>query len=100
MSSSVLHRLRVGLAAPAALALGLAACGGDGDVSKEDLSSELQEGGDLSEAEATCVTDRVFDELDQDQINELYTSNDDDEALDAETSQLFTTIGVECAEGG
>ncbi|HMJ75845.1 MAG TPA: hypothetical protein VK507_07725, partial [Iamia sp.] len=86
-------------AAPAVVALGLAACGGGTDVSKEDLSSELQEGGDLSEAEASCVTDRVFDELEQDQINELYTADDDD-ALDAETAQLFTAVGVECAEGG
>jgi hypothetical protein len=99
MSSSVLRRLRVGLAAPAVLALGLAACGGGSDVSKADVTSELQEGGDLSEAEATCVADQVFDTLDQDQINELYTS-DDDEALDAETAELLTSFGVECAEGG
>jgi len=95
MSISVLRRLTVGLAAPAVLALGLVACGA-GDVSKSKFTSELQDQANLTEAQATCVTDRIFDELDQEQINDLYGADTEEEA-GAEPFEVLTSASAECA---
>lgn len=95
MRTPVLRRLAVGLAVPAVLALGLGACGSD-DVSKDKFTSELQDKANLTEAQATCVTDRIYDELDQDQINEIYEADTPDEA-DEEAFSVFTDAATECA---
>jgi hypothetical protein len=94
MHNPVLRRFAVGLAAPAVLVLGLAACGA-GDASRSDVQDELEEGG-LTEAQAECVTDRIFDELDQDEINELYEADEGDDPPDG-VEETFTTAATECA---
>lgn len=95
MTSITLRRLAVGVVAPAALALGLAACGSD-DVSKDKFTSELEDKAGLSEAQATCVTDRIYDELDQDDINEIYEADTIEDADEAAV-ETFTTAATECA---
>ncbi|QYG93339.1 hypothetical protein HC251_13500 [Iamia sp. SCSIO 61187] len=93
MTSSSLRRLALGLAAPAVLALGLSACGSS-DASRSDVQEQLEKGG-LSEEQATCVTDSLFDELDQGQINDLYEADTPEEAGEAATEAL-TTATQEC----
>ena len=95
MRNPVLRRLAVGFAVPAVLALGLAACGSD-DVSKDKFTSELQDEAGLTEAQATCVTDKLYDELDQGQINDLYEADDQEEAGEEAFSTL-TEASTECA---
>jgi hypothetical protein len=95
MRTSVLRRVTIGLAAPAVLALGLAACG-SGDVSKEKFTSDLQDEAGYTEAQATCVTDRLYDELEQDQINDLYEADTEEEA-GAEGFEALTTAATDCA---
>ncbi len=53
------------------LALGLTACG-EGDASRDDLTSMLTERAELSDDQAECVADAVFADglFSQDQINE------------------------------
>jgi hypothetical protein len=94
MKTSALRRLAVGVVAPAALALGLVACGG-GDVSKDKFTSELEDKAQLTEAQATCVTDRLYDELDQDQINDIYEADTLEDA-DSEAFDVLTTATTEC----
>jgi hypothetical protein len=95
MRTPVARRLVVGLAAPVVLVLGLAACGSD-DVSKETFQSDLEDEAELSEAQASCMVDYLYDELDQDQINELYA----DEELSAEVDEASTAAVEECAAAG
>ena len=98
MTTSVLRRLTIGLAAPVVLAIGLGACGA-GDVSKEKFTSELQDKASLTEAQATCVTDRLYDELDQEQINDLYGADTEEEA-GAEAFETLTSATTDCATAG
>lgn len=95
MPTTALRRLAVGFVAPAALAMGLVACGSD-DVSKDKFTSELQDKANLTEAQATCVTDRIYDELDQDEINEIYEADTVDDA-DEQAFEVFTNAATECA---
>lgn len=95
MNTSVLRRLTIGLAAPVVLALGLGACGA-GDVSKEKFTSDLQDEAGLTEVQATCVTDRLYDELEQDQINDLYEADTEEEA-GAEGYEALTSASTDCA---
>ena len=99
MTSPALRRLAVGLVAPAVLALGLAACGSD-DVSKEKFSSELEDKSQLTGEQADCVVDRLFEEFDQSEINDLYSADTEDEAPEGGL-EAITTATEECisAEG-
>ncbi len=94
MRTPVLRRLAVGLAAPAVLALGLAACGAS-DASRSDVQDELEEGG-LSATQAECVTDSLFDDLDQSQINELYKADNEEDVSD-EINEATDSAITECA---
>lgn len=98
MTTSALRRLAVGLVAPAALVVGLAACGSS-DVSKEKFQSELEEQSQLTEEQAGCVVDRLYDELDQDQINEVYEADEDD-TLSDEADAAATAALEECVTAG
>jgi hypothetical protein len=95
MRPRLLRRLAVGLAAPSVVVLGLAACGSD-DVSREQLRSELEDQSRLTGEQAGCVADRLFDQLDQDQINELY----EDEELSGEVDEVADAVLEECVTPG
>ncbi len=100
MRTSPLRRLALGLVAPAALVVGLAACG-EGDVSKEKFSSELQDEAGLTETQADCVVDSLFEEFDQGEINDLYSADTEDEAPEGglEALQTATTECITTDEG-
>ncbi|HEU5150532.1 MAG TPA: hypothetical protein VFU19_08550 [Iamia sp.] len=99
MTTPALRRLAVGLVAPAALVLGLAACGSD-DVSKDKFTSELEDKAQLTEEQATCVTDRLYDELDQSEINDLYSADNLEDAGE-ESFDVLSSATADCitAEG-
>jgi hypothetical protein len=94
MRTSPLRRLALGLVVPAALAVGLAACG-DSDVSKSKFSSELQDEAGLTEAQADCVVDNLYEEFDQGEINDLYSADTEDEAPEGGLEALQTAT-TEC----
>jgi len=85
---------RAATAAAASLALVLAACGSD-DVSESQFREDLVEEASLTEDQAACVTDKVYDEFDQGQINDIYTADTEEEAGDEEAAR-FTEIVTEC----
>lgn len=87
--------IRRAVAALAAAGLVLAACGSD-DVSESKFRDELVERTALTEAQAECVTDKVYDEFDQGQINDIYTADTEEEAGEDEAAR-FTEIVSECA---
>lgn len=86
--------VRRAVAALAAAALFLAACGSD-DVSESQFRDELVDQANLTEDQAECVTDKVFDEFDQGQINDIYTADTEEEAGEEEAAR-FTEIVGEC----
>ncbi len=96
------------LALVIAVALVAAACGGAGDVDKETFQSDLlervntpaEEAGDdapLPEDVAACITDKVFDEYGQSDINRIYRAATATE-LDADVKDRLTLINQECFE--
>lgn len=87
-------RVVLGFVASAALAIGLSACGGS-DVSKDKFTSELQDKASLTEDQATCVTDKIYDELDQGEINDLYEADDESE-LSGDAGEVFSTAVTDC----
>jgi len=81
----------------AAATLGVAACGGG--VSKDKFTSDLVEKAGLTEAQATCVTDKLYAELDQDSIDNVYEA-DKVEDVSAEERDALVSAVTSCATGG
>jgi hypothetical protein len=69
------------LAAVAAvvLALALGACGQDEDVTAERFQADLVERTDITEEAAACLTDAIFEEYDQAEVNRIYRAATEDE---------------------
>lgn len=66
--------------AGAALALAAVAAGcTEDDVTQADLSATLVDDGVPAEV-ADCVADRIFGQLDQGEVNDLYGADEPDEA--------------------
>jgi hypothetical protein len=87
------------LAGFAAAALLLTACG-EGDATRDELIEMLSSPGEpgaenLTEAEATCIADRLFDRLDQDQINAIARPA---EELSAGSRQIVIEASQECVD--
>ena len=67
------------------LALALGACSQDDDVTKERFRADLIERTTtddeptISDDAASCITDAVFDDYDQHEINRIYTAATEDE---------------------
>jgi hypothetical protein len=82
----------------AALALG--ACGEDGDVSKAQFQADLEERTEVPEDVAACLTDRIFADYDQAEVNRIYRAATEDE-LGNERRDELDTLNQECfaAEG-
>ncbi|MGI8939420.1 MAG: hypothetical protein ACR2JF_14655 [Iamia sp.] len=83
--------IALALAAP----LGLSACGGS-DISQEKLTSELQEQAGLTEEQATCVSDDLFANLDQGDINDIYSADSEDE-ISPEANEALNSAVTMCA---
>jgi hypothetical protein len=97
MRTPVLRSLATGLAATA-LALSAAACGGDDGVTKADMEEYLR-GGGFGEAQASCVTDRLFDDLDEDQLLAVYEADEGDE-LEPAIGEAVEAASAACAGEG
>lgn len=89
------RRIAILIAASAAL-LGVSGCGGD--VSKEKFTSELVKKASLTEAQATCVTDKLYAELNQDEINNLYGADKITDVSAKERDSLTKAV-TGCAVG-
>lgn len=87
--------------AGALLALGLVVatgCGND-DIESSKFESELiKSTPGLSKAEASCITDKVYDTFDQDEINKLYSAENVKDLSKSVTGR-FDALTAECASG-
>ncbi len=83
-----------GLVLVVSLLLGASACGSS-DVKQDKFQSELVKKANLTEAQAKCVSDKVYDEFDQADINKLYEAEESKD-LPAGTEQKFTKIITDC----
>ena len=88
------------VAVVAVVALALGACAEAEDVSKTEFRADLQERTGVSEAVATCLTDAIYDEYDQDEVNRIYRAATEDE-LGNERRDELVAINDRClAESG
>lgn len=69
----------VAAALAAAALLASAACGGDDDISRDTFRSDLEERTTIPEAVAECITDAVFEEYGQEDVNEIYRADDEED---------------------
>ncbi len=79
------------LAAP----LGLSACGGS-DISQDKLTSTLQSEAGLNEEQATCVSDDLFANLEQGDINDIYSADTPDD-ITPEANDTLNGAITRCA---
>lgn len=77
-----------------ALLAGVTACGSS-DVSKSKFKSELVDKSGLTEAQATCVTDKIYEEFDQGEINDLYSADTEADLPDG-LAEDFTAQITSC----
>ncbi|HYI62740.1 MAG TPA: hypothetical protein VEW93_13155 [Acidimicrobiales bacterium] len=54
-----------------ALVAGTVGCSGDEDIARDDFEEKLVERTEIPEAAAACITDRVYAEFEQGQINAI-----------------------------
>ena len=90
----------IALVAIAAIALGLGACSQDAeDLSDEELRSELIEvlsdGDTITDEQASCVVDGLFDQAPRDQINRMANADTADE-ITAEDQELLFDVLIGC----
>lgn len=91
-----LARLVLPAVAVVALALGVAACGGDEDIERSDFQEKLIERTTIPEPVAACITDRVYDEFDQEAINRIVVAATVEELRGAD--EELAVINEECFE--
>lgn len=96
MTRSV-RRLAAALAL-VSLPVALGACSSD-DVNRETFTSELRDKANLDGDVASCITERLYDELDQGDINDLYEAAPNEAAPRAR--EVFEEASAQCrsAEG-
>jgi hypothetical protein len=97
MSTPALRRLAAGLAAPA-LVVGLAACGSSSGPSRADVQESI-EAGDVDQATASCITDSLFEDLDEDQIAELYEAGATEDVAPAIDDAIAEATSACAGEG-
>lgn len=79
------------LAAVAAGAAGIAllgGCGGETDIDQATFQSELQERTQRPEGVAQCLTERIYAEFDQGDVNRIYRAASEAEFTDDEREKL------------
>lgn len=91
-----LSMLRGGVAV-ALVALATAACGGGEDVARDRFSSDLRARTTVPEEVADCLTEAIYDEFDQNEINRIYRAASEDELTD-ETRQALDGLNRTCFE--
>lgn len=88
---------RLALAVAVVVALGAPACGGSDDVTQSTFATELQERTTVPESVATCLTDKIYSEFDQGEIDRIYRAATPTE-LDDDVRATLTTFNQECIE--
>lgn len=94
-----------------ALAVSLAACGGSGKPSKEEVKAgittavEEQMGGEASgltdeqmDQLMTCIVDETYDKASDDTLRSLADGEEPDASADSEDAQIFTDASTTCAQ--
>lgn len=78
-----------------ALATGLSACGNP-DVERSNLVGILVERGEVTQDQAECVADRIFEDgrYTQDQLNEASRNPDQVEGFQADVDQAFDVCEI------
>jgi hypothetical protein len=72
-------------AAPLALAVGallVTGCGGSDDVDRSTFQADLEERTTIPTPVAECITDAVYEQFDQADVNDIYVAPSDDELRD------------------
>ena len=77
------------------LVLGTAACGSAYD--RDETIDDLMTDSGLTEEQATCIVDRLEDEIGEDRLGERGVSEED---LTEEELETFTNAFFDCALGG
>jgi hypothetical protein len=80
-----------------ALAAGAVGCSGDEDVVRADFEEKLVERTKIPDEAAACITERVYAEFDQDQINRIVQAATVNELPDG-TEAALEVINRECLE--
>lgn len=95
-----IHPLMIGVLATASVVL--AGCGSS--ISKEDFASSFAGStGDespLSEEQATCIGENIYDEVGEDRMNELNDEMDDSTTIPKELIGPVAKAGPRCAGAG
>ena len=84
-------------------ALGASACGGTDPVDQETFQSELlertnpEDGPVVPEAVAACLTDKIFEEFDQEEVDRIYRAATQTE-LDEDVGAQLSDFNGECFE--
>ncbi len=82
-------------AAPLVLAVGallVAGCGGPDDVDRSTFQDDLEERTTIPTPVAECITDAVYDEFDQGDVNDIYQAPTDDELRDQLGEDAFASL--------
>ena len=77
------------------VALAAGACASDGDVSKEQFQADLQTRTDIADGPAACITEAIFHDYDQHEINRIYRAATEDE-LGNERRDELVAINERC----
>lgn len=89
------------LAAALLTTVGLTACGDDDDeFTQENLAEQLEDQGLFEAEEAECVAEVVFDELDDDELDDVRDSFGDDGDLPPGLQDALTTAVTDCIDVG
>lgn len=89
------------LAAALLTAIGFTACGSDDDeFTQENLAEQLEDQGLFEAEEAECVAEVVFDELDEDELEDVQDSFGDNGDLPPALQDALTTAVGDCISLG
>lgn len=94
------RRWSFGIATLAGIAMLGAACSADAEsMTDEELRTELievlTEDGTVTDSQATCVVDGLFEQGDRDQINRMANAQEADEITDGDM-ELLTDVMLGC----
>lgn len=82
-------------AAPLVLAVGallVTGCGGSDDVSRSTFEDDLQKRTTIPVPVAECITDAVFEEFEQSDVNDIYRAPSDAELRDELGDERFADL--------
>lgn len=79
------------------VAVSAAGCGGAEDVARSDFESDLRERTTVPQSVSECLTERIYDEFDQGEVNRIYRAATETE-LDADTKETLAGFNRECFE--